>query len=317
MIQFIFTVGLTYVLTPVLLSNLGLPNSVVIIRSLRPIVKIILAFTLIVLSLNELFKQNNAEQYIKNGLLTKLVNHVYTTICSNCLRMVPEHSMLHSCMSLVLRLMNDAMGFLLLINIVGMTQSIQNISISEVKDGFIQALFEFASENIPFVKKELQKEREKMEKSFEDSKPKNRTITRILPKEGRDAKSLILVSFQTEILMMTTRSILKSLAMLTFFKIFLNITQISIIYKTTTQDMKTKAEQENAKWENGMVSGAVYSGEKSITKVADTVYSFYSLSNPLHTDIWPTISQCEAEIISMTAGRYTHRCCRSRYIIVF
>lgn len=259
MIQFIFTVGLTYVLTPVLLSNLGLPNSVVIIRSLRPIVKIILAFTLIVFSLNELFKQNNAEQYIKNGLLTKLVNHVYTTICSNCLRMVPEDSMLHSCMSLVLRLMNDAMGFLLLINIVGMTQSIQNISISEVKDGFIQALFEFASENIPFVKKELQKEREKMEKSFEDSKPKNRNITRILPKEGRDAKSLIL-------------------------------------------DMKTKAEQENAKWENGMVSGAVYSGEKSITKVADTVYSFYSLSNPLHTDIWPTISQCEAEIISMTAG---------------
>ena len=85
--------------------------------------------------------------------------------------------------------------------------------------------------------------------------------------------------------------------------------------------MKTKADQENTKWENGMVSGAVYSGEKSITQVADMVYSFYSLSNPLHADIWPTISQCEAEIISMTAGtyihRYTHRTCRSRYIILF
>ena len=190
---------MTHVFTPIILSYLGLPNSVVIVRLLRPHVKMILALTLVICSFNELFKQNDTEQYIKNGLLTKLVNHVYATICSNCLRTVPEDNVLYICMSLVLRLMNDAMGFLLLVNVVGTAQSMQNISISEVKDRIVQALFEFASENIPIVKKELQKEREKMEKSFEDTKPKNRILTRILPKEGRDARSLILVSFQTDI----------------------------------------------------------------------------------------------------------------------
>ena len=209
MIQFIFIVGLTHVFTPIILSYLGLPNSVVIVRSLRPLVKMMLALTLVICSFNELFKQNDTEQYIKNGLLTKLVNHVYATICSNCLRTVPEDNVLYICMSLVLRLMNDAMGFLLLVNVVGTAQSMQNISISEVKDRIVQALFEFASENIPIVKKELQKEREKMEKSFEDTKPKNRIITRVLPKEGRDARSLILVSFQTDILNTTVQSNLK------------------------------------------------------------------------------------------------------------
>jgi sphinganine-1-phosphate aldolase len=66
--------------------------------------------------------------------------------------------------------------------------------------------------------------------------------------------------------------------------------------------MKTRADRENAKWENGMVSGAVYSGEKNLTDLSNIVYSLYSLSNPLHPDIWPTVCQCEAEIISMTAG---------------
>eukprot|EP00560_Eucampia_antarctica_P003150 CAMPEP_0197836132 /NCGR_PEP_ID=MMETSP1437-20131217/28080_1 /TAXON_ID=49252 ORGANISM="Eucampia antarctica, Strain CCMP1452" /NCGR_SAMPLE_ID=MMETSP1437 /ASSEMBLY_ACC=CAM_ASM_001096 /LENGTH=497 /DNA_ID=CAMNT_0043442081 /DNA_START=381 /DNA_END=1874 /DNA_ORIENTATION=+ len=140
-----------------------------------------------------------------------------------------------------------------------MVQFMRNTSFSEIKDEVVQLGFEFASENIPMVKNELKKEMDKMEKTFQESKPKDRVTTRYLPKEGRDTRSILI-------------------------------------------ELKTKADRENAKWENGMVSGTVYSGEKSLTELSNMVYSIYSLSNPLHADIWPTISQCEAEVISMTAG---------------
>ncbi len=68
------------------------------------------------------------------------------------------------------------------------------------------------------------------------------------------------------------------------------------------QDLTSRAETENKRWETGLVSGAVYGGEKSHTDLLNKVYSLYSLSNPLHPDIWPSINQCEAEIISMTAN---------------
>lgn len=67
------------------------------------------------------------------------------------------------------------------------------------------------------------------------------------------------------------------------------------------EDLQTRATTENAKWEKGLVSGAVYCGEPSHTSLLSEVYAIYSLSNPLHIDIWPTINQCEAEVVSMTA----------------
>lgn len=66
--------------------------------------------------------------------------------------------------------------------------------------------------------------------------------------------------------------------------------------------LKAKSTSENETWKNGYVSGAVYGGDEKHTKLLNDVYSLYSLSNPLHPDIWPSINQCEAEVISMTAG---------------
>jgi glutamate/tyrosine decarboxylase-like PLP-dependent enzyme len=68
------------------------------------------------------------------------------------------------------------------------------------------------------------------------------------------------------------------------------------------QNLKSVAEGENKKWEEGLVSGAVYGGEKKHTELLNQVYGMYSLSNPLHPDLWPKVNQCEAEVISMTAG---------------
>ena len=68
------------------------------------------------------------------------------------------------------------------------------------------------------------------------------------------------------------------------------------------QNLKSVAEGENKKWEEGLVSGAVYGGEKDHTELLNQVYGMYSLSNPLHPDLSSKVNQCEAEVISMTAG---------------
>ena len=66
--------------------------------------------------------------------------------------------------------------------------------------------------------------------------------------------------------------------------------------------LKSRVSNENLKWNEGKVSGTVYSGEQFLTLLHKRVFGLYSLSNPLHVDIWPSVCQCEAEVISMTAN---------------
>ncbi|XP_038638628.1 sphingosine-1-phosphate lyase 1 [Scyliorhinus canicula] len=52
-------------------------------------------------------------------------------------------------------------------------------------------------------------------------------------------------------------------------------------------------------WENGQVSGTVYSGEEKLTKLMVTVYGDFAWSNPLHPDIFPGVRKMEAEVVRM------------------
>lgn len=69
---------------------------------------------------------------------------------------------------------------------------------------------------------------------------------------------------------------------------------ISLIEKTV------KSEHEI--WENGHLSGAVYGGQQDHIDFLNQCYSYYSIANPLHPDIWPSVMKFEAEIIAMTAS---------------
>ena len=60
--------------------------------------------------------------------------------------------------------------------------------------------------------------------------------------------------------------------------------------------------KENKKWKDGFVSGTVYVGDDDHSKLLSDVYKLYSLSNPLHPDVWPSVNQLEAEVCSMTAS---------------
>ncbi len=58
---------------------------------------------------------------------------------------------------------------------------------------------------------------------------------------------------------------------------------------------------EQSRWRDGYVSGAVYHGDREHIEFLDEVYALCSQSNPLHSDLWPSTSKYEAEIVSMTA----------------
>src|SRR5512140_179189 len=59
--------------------------------------------------------------------------------------------------------------------------------------------------------------------------------------------------------------------------------------------------REEARWKEGFVSGAVYNGDEEHIRFLDQVYAINSQANPLHSDVWPSATKFEAEIISMTA----------------
>lgn len=61
------------------------------------------------------------------------------------------------------------------------------------------------------------------------------------------------------------------------------------------------SQQEHAKWADGFASGAVYHGDPKHIQLLNKVYELFSQSNPLHTDLWPSLQNFEAEIVSMTA----------------
>jgi glutamate/tyrosine decarboxylase-like PLP-dependent enzyme len=60
--------------------------------------------------------------------------------------------------------------------------------------------------------------------------------------------------------------------------------------------------RETDRWQGGFVSGAVYHGDPAHIDFLNRVYALHSQTNPLHADVWPSISKYEAEIVAMTAA---------------
>jgi glutamate/tyrosine decarboxylase-like PLP-dependent enzyme len=68
------------------------------------------------------------------------------------------------------------------------------------------------------------------------------------------------------------------------------------------KEMKAMRDSEESKWRDGFVSGAVYHGDSGYIDFLNKIYAINSQSNPLHSDVWPSTSKFEAEIVSMTAN---------------
>ena len=59
---------------------------------------------------------------------------------------------------------------------------------------------------------------------------------------------------------------------------------------------------ESTRWKDGFVSGAVYHGSQEYIEFLNTVYAVTSQNNPLHSDLFPSASKFESEIVAMTAS---------------
>ena len=66
-------------------------------------------------------------------------------------------------------------------------------------------------------------------------------------------------------------------------------------------EMRRLKAKEEKRWKQGFVSGAVYHGDSGHINFLNQVYALHSQANPLHSDLWPSVTKYEAEIVAMTA----------------
>lgn len=66
-------------------------------------------------------------------------------------------------------------------------------------------------------------------------------------------------------------------------------------------DIQKMHDLESVRWIEGYVSGGIYHGDKEHIEFLNKVYALQSQSNPLHSDLFPSASKFEAEVISMVA----------------
>ena len=69
-------------------------------------------------------------------------------------------------------------------------------------------------------------------------------------------------------------------------------------------ELESLANMDHTRWEDGCVSGAVYSGEDSLLKLQTDAYGKFTVANPIHPDVFPGVRKMEAEVVSMVLNLY-------------
>jgi sphinganine-1-phosphate aldolase len=59
------------------------------------------------------------------------------------------------------------------------------------------------------------------------------------------------------------------------------------------------AQMEHTRWEDGRVSGAVYHGGDELIKLQTEAFGKFTVSNPIHPDVFPGVRKMEAEVVAM------------------
>ena len=70
------------------------------------------------------------------------------------------------------------------------------------------------------------------------------------------------------------------------------------------QELQRLGEMHHTRWEDGMVSGAVYHGGNSLIKLQTEAYEKFSVANPIHPDVFPGVRKMEAEIVAMVLSMF-------------
>lgn len=67
-------------------------------------------------------------------------------------------------------------------------------------------------------------------------------------------------------------------------------------------ELKSLSGMEHTRWEDGRVSGAVYHGGEDLLKLQTEAIGTFSVSNPIHPDVFPGVRKMEAEIVAMVSS---------------
>jgi sphinganine-1-phosphate aldolase len=70
--------------------------------------------------------------------------------------------------------------------------------------------------------------------------------------------------------------------------------------------VKMDEEMGTPSWKLGKLSGAVYHGGDELQKIIVSAFERYSVSNPLHPDVFPAIRKMEAEVVAMCLRLYNN-----------
>ncbi|KAG6006756.1 hypothetical protein E4U21_006741 [Claviceps maximensis] len=61
---------------------------------------------------------------------------------------------------------------------------------------------------------------------------------------------------------------------------------------------------EHTRWEDGLVSGAVYHGEDELIALQTEAFGKFTVANPIHPDVFPGVRKMEAEVVSMVLNMF-------------
>jgi sphinganine-1-phosphate aldolase len=162
---------------------------------------------------------------------------------------------------MLLQFLGDLAGLLVVFGICNLLLSLWKIKWLGMKGDVVSTVYNLIKV-LPAVQNELQKEREKLREGVEkDLKVKSRNISE-------------------------------------------NVTALpskGMASKKVLDLMLKCSGSENKMWQDGKCSGAVYHGDDDHKVVLNQAFGMYSLANPLHADVFPSLVKFESEIVSMVA----------------
>lgn len=65
------------------------------------------------------------------------------------------------------------------------------------------------------------------------------------------------------------------------------------------EELNTLSNMKHTRWEDGLVSGAVYHGGKDLAELQGEAFSKFTVANPIHPDVFPGVRKMEAEVVAM------------------
>ncbi|OJD31898.1 sphingosine-1-phosphate lyase [Diplodia corticola] len=70
------------------------------------------------------------------------------------------------------------------------------------------------------------------------------------------------------------------------------------------EELTKLSDMAHTRWEDGRVSGAVYHGGDELVKLQTEAFGKFTVSNPIHPDVFPAVRKMEAEVVAMVLSLF-------------